>query len=158
LLNGVSLARWPVRLERLVTEHGGALDALWEKKKTEKQAAKLEGTGGGDKEHGNVVIAQSREHLRKVLEDAGSKPVVIDFYADWCGPCRMMSPKIEAYSKQYEGSAVFVKVDTDALGEVCDQCEVRALPTFCVFKNGKKVDQIVGANPTKLESSFKSHM
>ena len=75
------------------------------------------------------------------------KPVVLDFWAVWCGPCRMIAPIIEEMSKEYEGRAVIGKVDVDNNSEIAVRFGIRNIPTVLFIKNGQVVDKVVGAVP-----------
>jgi len=74
-------------------------------------------------------------------------PVLIDFYAEWCGPCKMMAPIIDDIAKDYAGKLKVVKVDVDESGETAATYGVTAMPTFVVFKNGQEVWRRMGAAP-----------
>lgn len=72
-------------------------------------------------------------------------PVVVDFYADWCGPCKMMSPLMEKLSGEYEGKVKFCKVNVDDEEELAIQNEVQSIPLFVLYKDGQVIDKAVGA-------------
>ncbi|PQE03832.1 thioredoxin protein [Rutstroemia sp. NJR-2017a BBW] len=80
--------------------------------------------------------------------------VVLDAFATWCGPCKAIAPQVVKFSETYP-SAHFVKIDVDELPELAQELSVRAMPTFLIFKKGKKVAEVVGANPRALEDAIK---
>ena len=83
---------------------------------------------------------------------------VVDFWATWCGPCRMIAPILDQLATEYSGKAKVAKLDVDANQETAMRFGVRSIPTVLFFKNGKLVDQVIGAVPkAKLESKFKEH-
>ncbi len=73
------------------------------------------------------------------------KPMVLDFWAEWCGPCRMIGPIIEELSQDYDGRVVIGKMDVDSNNDVVGQFGIRNIPTVIFFKDGKMVDKVVGA-------------
>ena len=85
--------------------------------------------------------------------------VLVDCWAPWCGPCRLVAPVIEGLAKEYSGKVAFGKLNTDENPEVSTRFDIMAIPTLLVFKNGKQVDQIVGAVPkARIEETLKKHI
>lgn len=74
-----------------------------------------------------------------------SQPVLVDFWATWCGPCRMIAPVVEEIAAEYEGRVKVAKVDVDANQGAASSFNVQSIPTLLIFKNGQVVDSIVGA-------------
>ncbi|KAK9471958.1 thioredoxin-like protein [Dipodascopsis tothii] len=84
---------------------------------------------------------------------ASDKLTVVDFFATWCGPCKVIAPKVHAFSEEF-ADVDFYKVDVDELSEVASEVEIRAMPTFILFKAGSKVQTVVGANPMALKKAI----
>ncbi len=95
-----------------------------------------------DTQTGAVHLDQAS--FDSTLSKAGDKPVLVDFYADWCGPCKMAAPIIEAMAEEYKDTAVIAKVDVDANNELAGKFGVMSIPTVIVFKNGKEVKRQTG--------------
>ena len=74
-------------------------------------------------------------------------PVLIDFWAEWCGPCKMIGPSIEQLAQDYTGKAKVYKVDVDREGDLAQRYGIMSIPALLVFKGGKEVDRMVGAAP-----------
>jgi len=85
--------------------------------------------------------------------------VVVDCWAAWCGPCRMLAPIIDELAREYSGKILFGKLNVDENPQVASQYQIMSIPTLLVFKNGKLVDRIVGAMPKQvLEQRLKRHL
>jgi thioredoxin len=86
-------------------------------------------------------------NFEKLLHDAGDKPILIDCWAAWCGPCKMLAPTIEAVAREAGGRWLIAKLDTDANQQTAARFNITSIPTMLIFKKGKLVDQLVGLQP-----------
>ncbi len=86
-------------------------------------------------------------------------PVLVDFWAPWCGPCRMVAPVVDEIAEQYEGKVKVVKLNTDENPQVASQYGIRSIPTLMIFKGGQRVDMVVGAVPkTTLANTLEKYL
>jgi|SRR6056297_3352614 len=112
-------------------------------------ASEPEPSNGGET---NAVEIASREQLTEIID--ANKTVLVDFYADWCGPCKVMEPVVETIAERADESVRVVKVDTETYPEVADDAGVRGLPTFVVYEGGEAVDRHLGiVDPETLGSA-----
>ena len=93
----------------------------------------------------DLAINNTAEFQEKVL--GSDIPVLVDFWAPWCGPCRAIAPAVEELATEYAGKAKVFKIDVDQVGEVAQNYGVMSIPALLVFKGGKVVDKQVGAGP-----------
>ena len=105
----------------------------------------------------DTVAVGDADFKSQVLDS--SEPVLVDFWATWCAPCRAIAPALEELATQYKGKVKIAKVDVDEAQEVAQKFGIRSIPTLLMFKGGKVVEQIVGAVPkAKLEESLRKHI
>jgi len=104
----------------------------------------------------DLVISVANDTFDQEVLKA-STLVMVDFWATWCGPCKIVAPVVEELAKEYEGKAKFAKVNTDENSELATKFNIRGIPTLIFFKDGDVKDQIVGAVPkAQLKSKIDS--
>ncbi len=109
--------------------------------------------------HGSPVELKDSEFVDEVL--SSDVPVVVDYWAPWCGPCRMASPVIEKMAAEYQGKIKVCKLNIDEEREVATQYGIMSIPTFHIFKDGVMVDQVGGVAPTfeaDLREKIETHI
>src|SRR6202000_3480217 len=101
------------------------------------------------------IDATEADFERDVIERSKEVPVVVDFWAEWCGPCRQLSPALEAAESKRDGDVVLAKVDTDANQALAQRYGIQGIPAVKAFRDGEIVDEFVGAvPPAKVEAFF----
>ena len=96
-----------------------------------------------------VTEANAATFQDEVIEASRTQPVLVDFWADWCGPCKMLAPVLERVAADYAGRARVVKVNTDVEMELAQAHGIRSLPTMRVFRHGRAVDELIGVQPDR---------
>jgi len=102
-------------------------------------------------------LADKSSYQSEIISADPNTLVVLDCFATWCGPCKVIAPKVVKFSDEYP-QAKFFKVDVDEASDVAQELGIRAMPTFLLFKNGEKVGEVVGANERALEAAIKQHL
>jgi len=101
----------------------------------------------GNEQTMNPIEITDANFEQEVLKS--DKPVLIDFWAVWCGPCKMIAPVVEELAREYDGKLKVGKIDVDNNPEVAMRFGIRSIPTLMIFKNGQVVEQIIGAVPKR---------
>jgi thioredoxin len=105
----------------------------------------------------NIIAVNDGNFEQEVEKNGGL--TVVDFWATWCGPCRMIAPILDELATEYQGKVKVTKLDVDANIKTGSRFNVRSIPTLLFFKDGKIVDQIIGAVPkTQIESKLQQHI
>jgi len=101
----------------------------------------------------NIIILTKDNFAKQVLNSA--TPVLVDFWAEWCGPCKMIAPVLDELADEYSGKVAIAKVNIDENQELATEYGVRAIPTLLIFQNGQVAEQIVGLRSKRdLKASF----
>lgn len=106
-----------------------------------------------------MAIHLTEENFDQHVLVENNLPTIVDFWAEWCGPCRMIGPILDELSKEYEGKAVITKVSVDDNPNLTMKYQIKNIPTMLFFKNGKEMDKIIGAaNRTSITQKLDALM
>ncbi|MCX6645911.1 MAG: thioredoxin [bacterium] len=106
-----------------------------------------------------ITEVASNTFEKVVIEASKEKPVVVDFWAPWCGPCHMISPVVEELDKEYDGAISFCKVNTDECPDIASRYNVMSIPTLLLIKDGDVKETVVGVTPkAALKKKFDEHI
>jgi thioredoxin 1 len=95
---------------------------------------------------GDKIVVLTKDNFDEMVTNS-AKPVLVDFWASWCGPCRAVAPVMEELASEYDGKAVVGKVNVDEQGDISAKFRIMSIPTVMVFKGGQVVEKVVGARP-----------
>ncbi|KAH8307161.1 hypothetical protein KR044_006365 [Drosophila immigrans] len=101
-----------------------------------------------------VILIASKEDFDKTIEEAGNKHVLVEFFATWCGPCAIISPHLEQMATEYEDCLLVLKIDVDENEELAEQYDVNSMPAFVIIKDKITLEQFVGSNAEKVQSTL----
>ncbi|KAJ0170565.1 hypothetical protein K1T71_013936 [Dendrolimus kikuchii] len=101
-----------------------------------------------------AIHIKDADDLKTRLSEAGEKLVVIDFMATWCGPCKMIGPKLEEMANEMADAIVVLKVDVDECEDIATEYNINSMPTFVFIKSTKKIEEFSGANVDKLKNTI----
>ncbi len=108
---------------------------------------------------GNVLEFTDATFEDEVIKASSEQPVLVDFWAEWCGPCKMIAPTIEEIATEFAGQARVGKLDTDSNPQSASAQQVSAIPTVIIFKNGTPVERFVGVVPKeRLQAALQKHL
>ena len=107
----------------------------------------------------NISNVTDKDFQAQVIEASKTQPVMVDFWAEWCGPCRVLSPTVDAIAAQYAGKLKVVKMNVDESPNTPTHFNVRGIPTLLIFKGSQVADQLVGAVPKEqIEKVIARHV
>ncbi|MCM8818454.1 MAG: thioredoxin [Candidatus Omnitrophica bacterium] len=94
------------------------------------------------------VLKLNKENFEEIIKN--NEKVIVDFWADWCMPCKIMAPIFEKLAQKFHNQIIFAKVNVDEEVELAEKFQIMSIPNFIIFKNGNKVEEIVGAMPENI--------
>ncbi|KAF2881472.1 hypothetical protein ILUMI_24708 [Ignelater luminosus] len=104
-----------------------------------------------------AIHIRDKDDFDSKLQDAGDQLVVVDFFATWCGPCKMIAPKLEELAKEFAKALLILKVDVDECEDIATEYNISSMPTFIFIKNKNVITQFSGANYDKLKQLVVEH-
>lgn len=120
-----------------------------------RRPAKIEGSMSGN----NIAAVSDANFQAEVIEASKTQPVMVDFWAEWCGPCRALSPTVDAIAAERAGKLKVVKMNVDENMNTPGKFNIRGIPALLIFKGGQVADQIVGAVPKQqIEKVLERHL
>lgn len=99
-----------------------------------------------------MKIIDQEVFANEILQDTTSMLYVVDFFADWCGPCKMLTPILDQLQAQYEGQIMVVKIDIDSNQELTDELHITSIPTVLIYRAGQKIETIISLKPQEFWS------
>jgi thioredoxin 1 len=107
----------------------------------------------------SVSSVDSSNFETEVIQSSKATPVLIDFWAPWCGPCKMIAPVVEELANDYTGKVKFVKLNTDENQEIATKYGIMSIPTIMIFRDGEPVDRIIGyTQKVNLKKKIEEHL
>jgi thioredoxin len=123
------------------------------------EPSKAAGTGAGGGGETSTLVVTDRTFASEVVEASSARPVLLDCWAAWCGPCRMLAPTLEELAAESGGRYRVAKLDVDANPRTAAALRIQSIPTLFIYKNGQPVERIVGAQPKHvLAARLSAHL
>ncbi|XP_037809471.1 thioredoxin-2-like [Lucilia sericata] len=105
----------------------------------------------------NLLILANKNDFYKILKETNNRLLVIEFFAHWCGPCKILASKLEQVAEAYKGKILIVKVDVDEFEDLAMEYDVSAMPTFMLMKNQQKLEQFSSSNAQTLDQNLEKY-
>lgn len=103
-----------------------------------------------------VIDIKSERELKKIVDSNNGRLIVLDYYADWCGPCKALGPKISEFAKMYP-HVIFLKVNVDSFPGFAERSNVTSMPTVAFYKSGRKLCEVIGVSIPKIRKALETH-